>query len=84
MMQIIEDRNVIIRKPHNCWGCTRQFGSGTSMKYTTSIDNGFSHSYWCNDCVEFMNTLQNYEMEDGFSYGEFLNCDEYRQKLGIT
>lgn len=79
-METLEDKRVITRKLHNCRGCQQLYPKGTSMRYTTNVDSGFLHSYWCNRCVEFMKTLDPWDKMDGFAYGDLLNYDNYRQE----
>ena len=61
---------VKIRKPHNCWGCTKEFPIGTEMTNSVTVDQGeFSSTYWCEECVEIMNDLEDWN-DDGFLFGE--------------
>lgn len=74
-------KTVKTRKPHNCWGCAKEYPAGTEMKYSVAVDQGeFSAAYWCEDCEIIMGNLEDWRKEDGFSYGEFLDSeyDEYR------
>ena len=69
---------VKIRKPHKCWGCTKEFPVGTEMKYSVIVDQGeFSSTYWCEKCEEFLDTLEYWQLEDGFAFGDLLNFEEY-------
>jgi len=77
-------KTVKTRKPHNCWGCTKEYPAGTEMTYSVAVDQGeFSAAYWCEDCTEIMNNLEEWVKEDGISYGEFLDSeyDEYKGEL---
>ena len=61
---------VTIRKPHNCWGCTKEFPIGTEMTISVVVDQGeFSSSYWCEECNEIMNNLDDWN-DDEFLFGE--------------
>lgn len=81
-MEILEQKNVMTRKKHNCWGCKRKFKKGTDMLYVTSVDAGsFNHTYWCDDCQEFIDTLEYWETEDGWLYGELLDYDDHRKYI---
>ena len=75
-MDVLDNRKVIIRKPHNCWGCRREFPKGTELTYVKLVDaGGFSSCYWCPVCESVLDGLQAWEKEDGFAYGEVI--DEY-------
>jgi hypothetical protein len=41
------------------------------------------NAYWCEKCNNFMNTLDSLDTQDGFSYGELLEYDNY-PKEGAT
>ncbi len=59
------------RKPHNCWGCTEEFPKGSLLTKTVTVDQGeFSSAYWCEECEAYLNTLEYWQTEDGFAYGE--------------
>lgn len=67
-------KTVKIRKPHNCWGCMKEFPIDTEMTYSVAVDQGeFSTAYWCEECEEIMSNLEEWQKEDGFLYGDFLN-----------
>lgn len=69
MRDVLESKEVITRKPHNCWGCTQKFPSKTKMKYHKEVDEGeFIISYWCDKCIEIMN--RDFRFDDEFEYGE--------------
>jgi len=64
-------KTVKIRKPHKCWGCTKEFSIGTEMIKSVSVDQGeFSSVYWCKECNDFLKTVEGWQTEDGFAYGE--------------
>ncbi len=74
-------KTVKIRKPHKCWGCIKEFSIGTEMIYNVSVDQGeFSSTYWCVECNEFLSTLESWQTEDGFFFGDLLNFEEYEQE----
>ena len=74
-------KTVKTRKPHNCWGCAKEFPAGTEMTYSVSVDQReFSSCYWCKDCEEILNSMEPWEYEDGFAYGELI---EYAMETGL-
>ena len=74
-------KTVKIRKPHKCWGCTKEYPVGTKMNYSVAVDQGeFSYSYWCEECNDFLSTLESWQTEDGFFFGDLLNFEEYIQE----
>lgn len=77
-MQILRSTQVITRKEHNCWGCTVKYPAGTKMEYSVSKDSGvIQGTYWCQGCQSFMNKLNSYDCQDGFSYGEIVEMRQY-------
>lgn len=75
-------KTVKTRKPHKCWGCTKEYPAGTEMTYSVSVDQGeFSAAYWCEKCEDFMRTLEPWQLEDGFNFGDLLNFEEYEDEL---
>ncbi len=75
-MELVTQKVVKTRKPHNCWGCTLQIPIGTLIQTVTSVDGGLIVKvYWCDKCQSFMDTLDSYDTQDGFGYGE-LSQDE--------
>ena len=72
-MDILENKMVTTRKPHNCWGCTKEFPAGTEMGFMKGADAGvISRSWWCDDCIALLDTLDGWEGEDGFEYGDLM------------
>ena len=52
------------------------------MIKNVSVDQGeFSSSYWCEECWEFLNTLDYWDLEDGLGFGELLNFEEYEYEF---
>ena len=77
-MDIVAEKIVKTRKPHDCWGCMKPIPISTKTQTVTSVDGGkMATVYWCEKCVEFMGTLDGYEMQDGFEYGELSKDDRY-------
>lgn len=80
-MDVIEFKTVKIRKPHNCWGCTKLVEPPAEMELTTTIDGGeINHAYWCKPCQEYSNSLSQSDLADGFTYGELaqMQAENYR------
>jgi len=76
-MEVLQNKVVKTRKKHNCWGCAKEFPTGSKLTYTVSVDGGdFADAYWCDVCDEFMAGLEWYELED-IHYGGLLDYDEY-------
>lgn len=81
-MNIISQKIVKINKDHNCWGCMRLFPKGTEMQSVVAVDCGeINRVYWCDDCQEYINNMDYEDYRNGFSFGELLNDDEYRNKI---
>ncbi len=78
-MKTISVKKVITRKPHHCWGCTALFPKGANLEICVSVDGGqIMSAYWCDTCVAFMHTLDLWDLQDGFDYGDLLNYPEYK------
>ena len=70
-MDTLSQKTVKTKKPHHCWGCAKEFPTGTELLKSVSVDQGeFSSSYWCKACEEIMDDLEDWQKEDGFTYGE--------------
>ena len=70
-------KTVKIRKPQKCWGCTKEFPKDTELIKSVSVDQGeFSSAYWCKECNDFLNTVESWELEEGFLFGELLELKE--------
>ncbi len=81
-MEVLEQKTVAIRKPHNCWGCRRLFPIKTEMEVIVNADSGrLVRTYWCGDCQKFMATLAHWQVEDGFDYGGLLEFEEYKAAI---
>lgn len=77
-MNIIQDKKVITRNVHSCWGCGRKYPAKTEMRRTVSVDGGeIGSAYWCKVCSEFMDTLDADEAEDGFCPSDLLRYEEH-------
>lgn len=68
-MDVLEDKTVVTRKEHHCFGCGRKFLKGSKLHYVKSIDGSdFSSAYWCSVCDEYWIRYMQYDDEIG--YGE--------------
>ena len=77
-MNIVSEKKVKTRVPHKCWGCTKDIPIGTLTQRVTSIDgSSMATVYWCDICQDFMDTLDSYDMQDGFAYGELSQDERY-------
>lgn len=80
-MNQIDLRIVKIRKPHHCWGCKKLFNPGESLELCKTSDGGeITNTYWCESCQEKISQFEQWELEDGFGYGELI--EHWRDKTG--
>jgi len=82
MMDIIDDRRVITRKEHRCWGCRTVIPGGTRVLTVKSVDGGvIGTARWCRLC-EWV--LAHYDRDidpfgDGIPQG--IIGEEYQEEL---
>ena len=70
-MDQLTNKQVKTRKPHNCWGCAREYPAGTEMQLVESVDQGeFYRAYWCKECLSLFAYIPTYMDDDGWAYGE--------------
>lgn len=63
-------KDVITRKPHNCFACERPFPAKTKMNYQTNIYEGDIYSlYTCETCMDIMALSDANDYDDGFQQG---------------
>lgn len=63
-MEIIYSKDVITRKPHKCYYCTRTFPIKTKMQTCVSKDNGsVSKSYLCKQCMNLLSAMTDCDIE---------------------
>lgn len=67
MGEIIGIKIVKTRKPHICFGCAREFPTGTIMERSFVTDEKPWTCYLCPSCQE---VKQHLEWNDEFGYGE--------------
>ena len=79
-MDIVRAKVVETRKLHNCWGCTKELPIGSKIQAVTSVDDNMINTvYWCDDCREYMDTLESIDTQFGFAYGEL--HDNYMESI---
>lgn len=62
---------VKIRKPRRCDGCLESFGVGSSLHYKAYKWEGeFTTDYLCMPCLDYIDTMDPSDREDGFSPGD--------------
>lgn len=70
MADLVTYKDVTIRKPHRCFGCTREFPAGTKMEYRSWTDAGrWAHGYFCHTCQEVEVKMGRMGFED-YGYGD--------------
>lgn len=67
MPEIIAHKYVKTRKPHNCFGCAREFPKGSILKRETVKDDEIFTAYICPDCEDYLDSAD-YTGEE-FCYG---------------
>lgn len=81
MVEVLSSKVVTTRTPHNCWGCGNPIPVGTKVQCVTGVDDSRIGSvYWCDNCKVFMQTLDHWDTENGFCYGELKDMDGYPVK----
>jgi hypothetical protein len=67
MATVLKELNVKTRKVHRCFSCLRIFPQGTLMRYQVCTYEGdFCTTYACSTCMDIMESLQEYNWEDGY------------------
>lgn len=83
MTNIIDEKDVKIRKERKCFGCLRKYPVGTVMHHSTEVDDYLFHVYLCQECMTYLDTLPTYERAEGFCEGELLNYEDYPNRQNI-
>ena len=74
MSTIIHWNSVKIRKPHRCFGCGKEYQSGSAMTNAAYTNNGTIHTaYWCPVCAEYMNRY--FQFGEECSYRDIYDND---------
>lgn len=69
MSQIISAKYVKTRKPHQCFGCAREFPKGSILNREAVEDGGTVFAaYMCHDCEKYLQ--ERYPFEDEFCFGD--------------
>lgn len=80
MSKIISSKVVLTRKPHICFGCRKEYSSGTYMKRDVMLDSGIFVLYVCETCEEIIQ--MHFQDGDKYSEGEIYNNDrEYWEEV---
>jgi hypothetical protein len=70
----IENKSVITRKEHQCWGCARKMPKATKMRVIKVADSGrVTSSYWCETCNAYW--AKHCDHDDEISCGELRDED---------
>lgn len=74
-MDVLMDKLVKTRKPHQCFGCLREMRPGSMMKYLAAVDAGeFLSVYFCAVCDEYM-SIYDFRSDDEIGEGELKEND---------
>lgn len=69
MAEIIAHKYVKTRKPHNCFGCAREFPKGSILNREAIADGGTVYTcYICPDCEDYLDSSDYFGEE--FCYGD--------------
>ena len=67
MSTTLKDKEVTIRKPHQCFSCLRKFPIGTKMRYWVgTVDGDFNSVYICTICEQIMSFDDENEYPEGY------------------
>jgi hypothetical protein len=78
-METLSSKQVKIRKPRRCWGCTIEHSPGTTMTVVNSVDEGrMTSTYWCEVCNQYWNDME-YGGSDEIMFGDFASESHYRE-----
>lgn len=73
MADIIAHKYVKTRKPHNCFGCAREFPKDSILKREAVADGGTVFTaYICPDCEEYLDSCE--YSGDEFCYGDLMDA----------
>lgn len=73
--QVISIKLVKTRKPHHCWGCTKEFPAGSMLWNRISKGDEIVNTYWCETCQELVD--QDPDAIDGYMFGELTDYADY-------
>jgi len=64
MSEVLECKNVITRKEHQCFGCCIKFPKGSNMAVHVEVgDGGICRTYWCDVCIRVWKKYMQYDDE---------------------
>ena len=69
-MEVIKEKNVIIRKKHKCSLCLREFVEGSEMNVQTIKEDSLYDVYCCLTCKELTEFMDTYD--DAYREGQTL------------
>lgn len=69
MNELLNQKIVVTRKPHNCFGCGRSFPAGTLMRSETVKDFKLFRYYLCCTCQDLVDIM---DPQDEYYYGDLL------------
>ena len=64
MNDILSEKIVITRKPHNCFACGRKFEIGTKMNRQVNTHEGICTTYTCETCQKLLGNYSEYFIDD--------------------
>ncbi len=80
-----DNRDVITRKEHQCWGCAGWRPKGSTMRHCVNVEYGkFNHSYFCEECEDVAQKVGFWDDQRGGcelgaireNYGEYFKQEE--------
>lgn len=69
-MELLRQKDVIIRKPHVCFGCGREFNKGTPMRFEVWKDIDINNSYLCKTCQRVIDNICHKESYFEYGFGD--------------
>ncbi len=74
--KVISSRTIkSTRKPHKCWGCTREFlVDSTLLCCVTASDEALTSTYWCDRCQEI--TANDSDAIYGYNFGDLAEVSQ--------
>lgn len=79
---VLDDEFVKTRKQHRCFGCTRRFPVGSTLRRQTSVDSdGIQTTYMCTVCLKVHARNAEAEGDDCFYYGDLREFHEWSNVL---
>lgn len=79
MAEIIGRKIVTTKKPHICFGCSREFPKRTKMERSYVVDRTVWTCYLCPTCIEITSLMR---WGDEFGYGDLREEALEKEKRG--